>query len=509
MPKVKITETILRDAHQSLIATRMSIDEMTPIISKLDEVGYHSLEAWGGATFDSCIRFLNEDPWERLRKIKSIAKNTKLQMLLRGQNLLGYKHYADDVVEYFVQKAIANGIDIIRIFDALNDFRNIEASIKACKKEGGHAQGTLSYTISPVHTIDTFVDNARTLRDMGADSICIKDMAGLLLPNEAYTLVSAIKENVDIPIQLHTHYTSGVASMTYLKAIEAGIDVVDCAMSPFAMGTSQPPTEAIVAALKGTEYDTGYDLNLLSDIADYFRPIKEKYIETGLLNTKMMGVDVNTLKYQVPGGMLSNLVSQLKEANAEDKYEDVLKEIPRVREDFGYPPLVTPTSQIVGTQAVMNVLSGERYKLVPKESKGLVKGEYGKTPATIPDEIIEKILKGEERITCRPADLIEPELESIREAAKNVAKKDEDYLTYAMFPQVAMGFFNKRDEVVEEKPTVKAGNDKNVIAAISATIYEISKETGTNLKIRSIKKKNAETNYWNLSNKMSRFGNKL
>jgi len=444
MARVRITETVLRDAHQSLIATRMKTDDMIPVLEKLDKVGYASLECWGGATFDSCLRFLNEDPWERLRKIRKAVKNTKLQMLLRGQNLLGYKHYADDVVDYFVQKAIANGIDVIRIFDALNDARNVERAIKACKKEGGHAQGTVCYTISPVHDLEHFVKDAKQLVEMGADSICIKDMAGLLVPYEAYKLVKALKENVNIPIQLHTHYTSGVASMTYLKAIEAGCDIVDCAISPMSMGTSQPPTEPLVATLKGTEYDTGLDLGLLSEIADYFRPIKEKYIASGLLDVKVMGVDVNTLIYQVPGGMLSNLVSQLKQANQVEKFEEVLKEVPRVREDFGYPPLVTPTSQIVGTQAVLNVITGERYKMVPKESKALVKGEYGKTPAPIPKEITDKILKGEEPITCRPADLIEPELEKIKAEMKEYMEQDEDVLSYALFPQVAEKFFKYR-----------------------------------------------------------------
>lgn len=444
MGKVKITETVLRDAHQSLIATRMKTEEMLPIIDKMDKVGYNSIECWGGATFDSCLRFLNEDPWERLRKIKKVATKTKLQMLLRGQNLLGYKHYADDVVEYFVQKSIANGIDIIRIFDALNDVRNIETAIKACKKEGGHAQGTVSYTISPVHNLDLFVKDAKTLAEMGADSICIKDMAGLLLPYSAYELVKAIKENVNLPLQLHTHYTSGVASMTYLKAIEAGCDVVDCSISPMAMGTSQPPTEPLVASLMGTEYDTGYDLSLLNEIAEYFTPIKENYIKSGLLDVKVMGVDVNTLIYQVPGGMLSNLVSQLKQAGKSNKLDEVLKEVPMVRKDFGYPPLVTPTSQIVGTQAVMNVVTGERYKMVPKESKGLVKGEYGKTPASIPEEIKKKILGDEEQITCRPADLLQPELESIRNGMKEWLEQDEDVLTYALFPQVAETFFKFR-----------------------------------------------------------------
>lgn len=444
MAKVKITETALRDAHQSLIATRMRIEEMLPIIDKLDEIGYHSLEVWGGATFDACLRFLNEDPWERLRIIKSHCKKTPLQMLLRGQNLLGYKHYADDVVEYFVQKSVANGINIIRIFDALNDTRNIETAIKACKKEGGHAQGTVCYTISPVHNLELFVKDAKTLVEMGADSICVKDMAGLLLPYVAYDLIKALKENVKVPIQLHTHYTSGVASMTYLKAIEAGCDVVDCAISPMSMGTSQPPTEPLVATLKGTPYDTGLDLDKLSEIADYFRPLKEKYISEGLLDVKVMGVDVNTLKYQVPGGMLSNLVSQLKQSNAVDKFEEVLKEVPRVREDFGYPPLVTPTSQIVGTQAVLNVVTGERYKMVPKESKALIKGEYGRTPAPVNPEVQKKILKDEEPITVRPADLIEPELDKIRNEMKEYLEQDEDVLSYALFPQVAEKFFQYR-----------------------------------------------------------------
>ncbi len=444
MSKVKITETVLRDAHQSLIATRMGIDDIVPIVEKLDNIGYNSIECWGGATFDTCLRFLNEDPWDRLRKIKNIAKKTKLQMLLRGQNLLGYKHYADDVVEYFVQKAVANGIDIIRIFDALNDARNIEASIKACKKEGGHAQGTVCYTISPVHSMEHFVKDSRMLVEMGADSICIKDMAGLLLPYSAYELVKALKEYIKVPIQLHTHYTSGVASMTYMKAIEAGADIVDCAISPMAMGTSQPPTEPLVATLMGTEYDTGLDLSKLSEIAEYFRPIKERYISTGLLDTKVMGVDVNTLIYQVPGGMLSNLVSQLKQAGKSDKLEEVLKEVPKVREDFGYPPLVTPTSQIVGTQAVLNVITGERYKMIPKESKALVKGEYGKTPAPVSEAVKNKILTDEELITCRPADLIEPELENIKKQMNQYMEQDEDVLSYALFPQVAEGFFKLR-----------------------------------------------------------------
>lgn len=444
MAKVGITETILRDAHQSLIATRMTTEEMLPAIALLDKAGYHSLEAWGGATFDACLRFLNEDPWERLRKIRKEAKNTKLQMLFRGQNILGYRHYADDVVEYFVQKSIANGIDIIRIFDALNDVRNLQTAIKATKKEGGHVQAAISYTISPVHNNDFFVKLSKEYESCGADSICIKDMAGLLTPYNAYDLVKAIKGAVKIPIQLHTHYTSGVASMTYLKAIEAGVDVVDCALSPLSMGTSQPPTEPLVATLKDTEYDTGIDLDLLTEVSDIFKPLREKYLASGLLNPKVMGVDINTLKYQVPGGMLSNLVSQLKQQGKEDKLDEVLKEVPRVREDLGYPPLVTPTSQIVGTQAVLNVIMGERYKMVTKETKGIVKGEYGRTPVPITDEFRKKIIGDEKPITCRPADLIKPELSVLRDEVKEYIEQDEDVLSYALFDQVATKFFENR-----------------------------------------------------------------
>lgn len=444
MAKVGITETVLRDAHQSLIATRMTTEEMLPALSMLDKVGYHSLEAWGGATFDACLRFLNEDPWERLRKIRAAAPNTKLQMLFRGQNVLGYRHYADDVVEYFVQKSIANGIDIIRIFDALNDVRNLQTAINATKKEKGHVQAAISYTISPVHDIPYFVKLAKEFENCGADSICIKDMAGLLVPYTAYELVKQIKSAVKVPVQLHTHYTSGVASMTYLKAIEAGVDVVDCAMSPLAMGTSQPPTEPLVATLKGTEYDTGLDLDLLAEIAAYFKPLREKYLKTGLMDTKVLGVDINTLKYQVPGGMLSNLVSQLKQQGKEDKLEEVLKEVPRVREDLGYPPLVTPTSQIVGTQAVLNVIMGERYKMVTKETKGIVKGEYGRTPVEIKEEFRKKIIGNEKPITSRPADALKPELASLRKAAAEYIEQDEDVLSYALFEQVAVKFFEKR-----------------------------------------------------------------
>ncbi len=452
---VGITETVLRDAHQSLIATRMTTDEMLPIIGKLDDIGYHSLEAWGGATFDSCLRFLNEDPWERLRKIKDKAKKTPLQMLFRGQNILGYSHYADDVVKYFVQASIANGIDILRIFDALNDVRNLECAINAtkeyCAKEGrGHVQATVCYTTSEFHTNEKFVELAKQLEGMGADSICIKDMAGLLRPYVTYDLVKKMKEAVKIPVQLHTHYTSGEASMVYLKAIEAGVDVIDCAISPLAMGTSQPATEPMVAALQGTPYDTGYDLNKLIEIRDYFNPLREKYIESGLMNTKVMGVNVNTLKYQVPGGMLSNLVSQLKQMNAEDKYDEVLEEVPRVRADLGYPPLVTPSSQIVGTQAVFNVILGERYKNVTKEVKGIVRGEYGKCPGEISPEIVRKVIGDEQRITCRPADLIEPQLDKLKKECAQYIRQPEDVLSYALFPKQAEDFFKYREAQLDK-----------------------------------------------------------
>ena len=444
MAKVKITETVLRDSHQSLIATRMTTEEMLPILAKLDEIGYHSLEAWGGATFDSCLRFLNEDPWERLRKIREQVKNTKLQMLFRGQNILGYRHYSDDVVEYFVQKSIANGIDILRIFDALNDPRNLRTAIEATKKEGGHVQAAISYTTGPVYTNEYYTNYAKTLESMGADSICIKDMAGLLKPYDAYDLVKALKETVKVPIQVHTHYTSGLASMTLLKSIEAGADVVDTAISPMAMGTSQPPTEALVASLSGTEYDTGIDLGKLDEITKYFAPMREKYLASGQLDPKMLKVDVNALIYQVPGGMLSNLVSQLKQAGKSDKLTEVLEEVPRVRADAGYPPLVTPSSQIVGTQAVFNVIGGERYKMVTKEFKGLVQGQYGKTPVEIDPEFAKKIIGDAERITGRPADALAPELDTLREQIKPYIEQDEDVLSYALFEQVALKFFEYR-----------------------------------------------------------------
>ena len=446
MAKVKITETVLRDGHQSLIATRMTTGEMLPILDTMDNIGYNALEMWGGATYDACLRFLDEDPWERLRAIRKAIKKTKLQMLLRGQNLLGYKHYADDVVDEFVNKAIGNGIDVIRIFDALNDTRNLDRAIDATKRFGGHAQGTISYTKSPIHTNEVFIQLAKEIEGMGADSICIKDMAGLLDPYNTFELVKAIKNATGIPLEIHTHATSGLGSLTYMKAVEAGADIIDTAISPFAEGTSQPPTEPIAAAFKGTKYDAGLDMELLNKTAEYFRPIREKYIANGLMDPKLMGVDINTLIYQVPGGMLSNLVSQLKQANAMDKYDEVLKEIPRVREDLGYPPLVTPTSQIVGTQAVLNIVMGERYKQVPNEVKMLVKGMYGKTTVPIKEEIVRKIIGDEEQVTCRPADLIKPELETIRkECAKNM-EQDEDALTMALFPKPAEDFFRNREQ---------------------------------------------------------------
>ncbi|MDK2918519.1 MAG: oxaloacetate decarboxylase (Na+ extruding) subunit alpha [Candidatus Petromonas sp.] len=445
MIKVKVTETVLRDAHQSLIATRLKTEEMVPILQKLDEVGYNSLEMWGGATFDASLRFLNEDPWERLRTIRKSIKKTKLQMLLRGQNILGYKHYADDVVIEFVKRAISNGIDIVRIFDALNDVRNLKTALETTKKEGAHAQGAIAYTTSPVHTTKTYVKLAKEMEDMGADSICIKDMSGLLTPFYAYELVSALKKAVKVPLELHSHATSGLASMTYLKGIEAGVDIIDTAISPFALGTSQPPTEAMVATLKGSQYDTGLDMNKLNEIAEYFRPIREKYMESGLLNPKVLGVDIKTLIYQVPGGMLSNLVNQLKKQNALDKFDEVLKEIPKVREDLGYPPLVTPTSQMVGTQAVFNVITEERYKIVPKEVKSYVKGMYGKPTVPIKDEMVKKIIGDEEVITCRPADLIQPQLNEIRDKMKEYLEQEEDVLSYALFPQVALEFFKQRE----------------------------------------------------------------
>lgn len=449
MPKnpLKITDTILRDAHQSQAATRMKLEDMLPACEKLDKIGYWSLECWGGATFDSCMRFLNEDPWERLRALRKAMPNTKLQMLFRGQNILGYKHYADDVVDAFVKKSIENGIDVIRIFDALNDTRNLKAAITATKKYGGICEAAISYTTSPVHNEEYFVKLAKELEEMGADTICIKDMANLLLPYDAASLVKKLKENVNIPIHLHTHNTTGTGDMVNLMAAQAGVDIVDTALSPLANGTSQPATESLVATLAGTDRDTGLDLAALADVAAHFRNVANRLKAEGILDPKVLNVDTKTLMYQVPGGMLSNLLSQLKQANAEDKFYDVLAEVPRVRKDFGYPPLVTPTSQIVGSQAVLNVLSGERYKMFTKESKGLLRGEYGRLPGEVNEEVRKKALGDAELITCRPADMLAPELDKYREEVKNVPGfngSEEDVLSYALFPQVATKFFASR-----------------------------------------------------------------
>lgn len=455
MSKLKITETILRDAHQSLIATRMPYEVMEPILDTMDTVGYHAVECWGGATFDACLRFLKEDPWDRLRKFKQHFKNTKLQMLFRGQNILGYNHYADDTVEYFVKKSVENGIDIIRVFDCLNDIRNLKTCIDATKKEGAHVQIAFSYTLGEPYTMDYWCKLAKDLEDMGADSLCIKDMAGLLLPYVTEELVSKLKQSTKLPIELHTHYTSGMASMSVLKAVEAGCDIVDTAISSLALGTSQPATEVTVKAFEGTKYDTGLNVDKLIEIAKYFNKYREECLSNGLLSPKVLGVNVNTLKYQVPGGMLSNLIKQLTDAGKIDKLQDVLEEIPRVRKDFGEPPLVTPSSQIVGTQAVMNVLSGERYKVVPKESKKLVKGEFGQTVLPMNPEVVKKILGDEEQITDRPADHIQPQLKQFEKEIEIYKEQDEDVLTYALFPAIAKDFF-------EYRKTKKTGVDKTL-----------------------------------------------
>ena len=444
--KILVTETALRDAHQSLIATRMTTEEMLPILDQMDKIGYYSLECWGGATFDSCLRFLNEDPWQRLRTIRDHCKNTKLQMLFRGQNMLGYRHYADDVLEYFVQRTVANGIDIIRIFDALNDIKNLQSAVKAAKKEGAHAQIAISYTTGPVFTDEYYVEYAKRIADAGADSICIKDMAALLTPYRTEALVKAIKAAVDLPLQLHTHYTSGLASMCIIKAVEAGADMIDTAISPLALGTSHAPTESVVAAFMGTEYDTGIKLKALTEIRDYFMTLRKKYLDSGLLDPKMLATDANALIYQVPGGMLSNLLSQLKQAGKEDQLTAVLEEVPRVRQDSGYPPLVTPTSQIVGTQAVFNIITGERYKMCTKEFKDLVAGKYGTTPMPIDPDFRKKIIGDMTPVDCRPADLLEPELEKLRAEIPQYIEQEEDVLSYAQFPKVAIDFFQKRRE---------------------------------------------------------------
>lgn len=456
---VKVVDTCLRDGHQSLFATRMTTDEVLSALAELDKAGYYALEVWGGATFDSCLRFLNEDPWERLRKVRAVCKNTKLQMLFRGQNILGYKHYADDVVDKFVQKSLENGIDIIRVFDALNDIRNLKQAVDSTNKYGGHCQIALSYTTSPVHTVEYYVNLAKEVEKMGAHSLCIKDMAGVLLPEDAYELFSKLKANTKLPLELHTHCTGGIAEMTIMKAIQAGCDIVDTALSPLAGGTSQPCTEALEYALQGTKYDPKLDVKMLDQAATKLSKVREKYLANGLLNPKALGVNPNILKYQVPGGMLSNLMNQLKGQGALDKYEEVLKEVPRVRKDLGYPPLVTPLSQMVGTQAVMNVLAGERYKIVPKEINEYVRGLYGKSPAPIDEAVKKKILgDGEVKvITHRPADDLAPQFEEFKEKYKDLVKSDEDVLSCALFEQVAVKFLENRnnggnsekDEVVE------------------------------------------------------------
>ena len=451
MAKVRFTETALRDAHQSLLATRMRTRDMIPIAEEMDKVGFFSVEAWGGATFDSCIRFLNEDPWERLRQLKSEFNHTPIQMLLRGQNLVGYKHYPDDIVEKFVEKSYENGVDVFRIFDALNDIRNMEKAIKVAKKQGAHVQGTISYTISPVHSLDDFVDLAKNLEALDCDSVAIKDMAGLITPTAAYELVSKLKEETDLLVDLHCHCTSGMTPISYYAACQAGVDILDTAISPLAWGTSQPPTESMVAALQGTEFDTGLDLKLLNHIKKYFMDIKEKYM--GILDPISESIDTDVLLYQIPGGMLSNLISQLKEQNALDRYNDVLEEMPRVRKDMGYPPLVTPTSQIVGIQSVMNVLGGERYKNASNEVKEYMKGMYGKPPAPVDPEISKMIIGDEEVITCRPADLLEPEFDKYKTEGEKegFVKSDEDVLTYALYPAPNAGPRFLKGEAVEEE----------------------------------------------------------
>jgi oxaloacetate decarboxylase alpha subunit len=450
--EIRFMETVLRDGQQSLIATRMPLSDMLPIIKSMDEAGYHSIEMWGGATFDSCIRYLNEDPWERLRTIRKEVKNAKLQMLLRGQNLLGYKHYSDDVVSAFVEKSIQNGIDVVRVFDALNDLRNLKTAIDITKKAGGHCQTAISYTTSEFHTVDYFVNLTKEMAKMGADSICIKDMAGVLTPAVAFELVSKIKAAVDLPLEVHTHATSGIAEMTYLKAVEAGADIIDTAISPFAGGTSQPATESVAIALEGLGYNTQLDMTKLAEIADHFAPIRDRFRNEGILNPKVKDVEPKTLLYQVPGGMLSNLLSQLTEQGLQDKYDDVLAEVPKVRADLGYPPLVTPLSQMVGTQALMNVISGERYKLVPNEIKEYVRGQYGKPPVAISAEITKKIIGNEGITTVRPADLILPQMPTFEKEISQYAKSTEDVLMYALFPQQAKDFLGRREDRFYDVP---------------------------------------------------------
>ncbi|WP_165006492.1 MULTISPECIES: oxaloacetate decarboxylase subunit alpha [unclassified Enterococcus] len=444
--KIRLMETVLRDGQQSQIATRMPTSDMLPILETMDQAGYHSLEMWGGATFDSCLRFLNEDPWERLRLIRKEVKQTKLQMLLRGQNLLGYKNYADDAVRDFVEKSVKNGIDIIRVFDALNDTRNLNTAVTAAKEAGGHCQTAISYTTSTIHTVDYFVSLAKEMAEIGADSICIKDMAGVLTPNTGYELVSRIKDAVDLPLEVHTHATSGISEMTYLKAAEAGADIIDTAISSFAGGTSQPATESLAVALGDMGFDTGLEMDKVAEIAEYFNPIRDRFREEGILNPKVKDTEPKTLIYQVPGGMLSNLLSQLTEQGLQDKYEEVLAEVPKVRADLGFPPLVTPLSQMVGTQALMNVISKERYKLVPSEIKDYVRGLYGRPPVEISEAIKSAIIGEEEVVTVRPADLIGPQMPTFRKEIGEYAKTEEDVLLYALFPKQGKDFLGRRED---------------------------------------------------------------
>ena len=473
---VKITDTTFRDAHQSLMATRMRTESMLPIAEKIDEVGFFSLEVFGGATFDVCIRYLREDPWERLRLLKKHVRKTPLQMLLRGQNIVGYKNYPDDVVKKFVEKAAENGVDIFRIFDALNDTRNLEMAIKTARKVGAHVQGTICYTLSPVHTIQHYLEVAQRLAELECDSICVKDMAGMLAPKDAYELISALKKEIGLPVHLHCHSTSGMAPMTYLRACDAGVDIIDTAFSPLGWGTSQPPVETIVAALKNTPYDPGFDMRLLVEIAEYFKELREKYYDPlRLIDPISERVDPSILVHQIPGGMFSNLISQLKEQNALDRLKEVLEEVPRVRKELGYPPLVTPTSQLVGTQAVFNVLSGERYGIVPNEVKDYVKGLYGKPPAPIDERVKGKIIGEEKPITCRPADLLKPELEAIPEEAKKFIQSEEDALTYALFPKAALEFFQKRKlKRKEEKSRVLSELERQELAEVAAVSVAIA-----------------------------------
>lgn len=473
---LRVTETCLRDGHQSLMATRLRTEEILPILEKMDKAGYYSMEVWGGATFDACIRFLNEDPWERLRQIRARVKNTKLQMLLRGQNLLGYRHYADDVVEEFVKKSLENGIDIIRVFDALNDFRNLETAIKAIKKYKGHCQGCIAYTTSEIHTVDYFVEKILELEKMGVDSLCIKDMSGILLPETGYELVKRIKKVTKLPLSIHSHCTSGIAEMLYMRAIDAGVDVIDTTISPFSGGIGQPATEVYAHALKGTKRDPKLDTRLLDEIADYFKPIKEKYRAMGFFNPKVMERDPKGLSYQVPGGMLSNLISQLEQQKALDKYDEVLSEIPRVRKDMGYPPLVTPMSQMVGTQAVFNVILGGRYKAVPKEIRDYAKGLYGKSPVSMDKEIQKEIIGDVEPITCRPADLLEPELEKLKNELGDLASSMEDVLIYALFPDNGKKFLENRKKEAEMAKIKEAEQKKEIEENITAET-EIDDET--------------------------------